>query len=196
MINRNLLWIFCFLIGVGPVIGQVPVDPAIKARFDAFIEFSNKQQWDSAFNLIYPKLFARVPKQDLVDMMQRMQVGMTLRMENTHIIASSSPVQEGNETFVRLSYESDMKVAIDKGGMYDSPKAIQAIGDQFKSTYGGRSVQWDADLKQYNIRATKNMMAINPGNGDWKLVEINMEQPDLMEFLFSPSIMDELVRVE
>jgi hypothetical protein len=196
MIIRNFILFFCFFAGAASVAGQVPVDPAIKVKFDSFIDYSNTKQWDKAFNLIYPKLFTRVPKQDLVDMMQRSEVGMTLQLKNTRIIASSSPVQEGNETFVRLSYESDLVFTIEKGGMYDSPKPIQAISDQFKSAYGPRSVQWDPEGKIYTIHATKNMMAIDSGNGDWKLVEINLEQPELMEFLFSPAIMDELVRVE
>lgn len=196
MIARHFIWIFFLFVSATTVVGQVPIDPAIKAKLDAFIEFSNAGQWDKAFDLIYPKLFTRVPKEDMVDLMQRTELGLSLKMENTQILSSSSPVEEGNETFVRISYSSDLTAAIEQGGMYDSPKAIQAIGDQLKSTYGGRSVQWNPDLKQYKIRATKNMMAINPGNGDWKLIEINMDQPELMEFLFSPSIMDELVRVE
>jgi len=196
MITRNIILSFCFFISTASVVGQVPVDPAIKSKFDAFIEYSNSKQWDKAFDLIYPKLFTRVPKQDMVAMMQQMEVGMSLQMVNTRITSSSSPVKEGDETFVRLSYESDMVFTIDKGGVYDDPKAIQAIGDQFKSSFGPRSVKWDSESKIYTIHAVKDMMAVNPGNGDWKLVEINLEQPELMEFLFSPTIMDELVRVE
>ncbi len=196
MITKYVLWIFSFLIPVYAVQAQAPINPAIKSKLDSFIDYSNSQQWNKAFDLIYPKLFTKVPKADMVDLMERMEAGMTLKMTNTQIVSSSSPVQDGDETFVRLTYSSDMTVTIEQGGMYDSPKAIQAIGDQFKSTFGGRSVQWDPDLKQYNIRATKNMMAVHSGNDDWKLVEINMEQPDLMEYLFSQKIMDELVRTE
>jgi len=196
MITRNFILIFCLFASTASVVGQAPVDPAIQAKFEAFINYSNSKQWDKAFDLIYPKLFTRVPKQDMVSMMQQMEVGMSLQMENTKITSSSSPVKDGDETFVRLSYVSDMVFTIEKGGMYDAPKAIQAIGDQFKSSFGPRSVQWDANAKIYTIHATKDMMAINPGNGDWKLVEINLEQPELMEFLFSQKIMDELVRAE
>jgi hypothetical protein len=196
MMARQLIWISFLFLMINSATSQAPVDPAIKAKLDTFIEYSNTGQWEKAFDLIYPKLFTRVPKQDMVDLMQRTQVGMSIKMENTKILTASSPVQEGNETFVRLSYSSDLTVAIEKGGIYDSPKSLQAISDQLKSTYGGRSVEWNEEKKQYHIRATKNMMAINPGDGDWKLVEINMEQPELMEFLFSPTIMDELVRVE
>ena len=117
-------------------------------------------------------------------------------MENTKITDASAPVKEGTETFIRISYTSTLIMKIEKGGPYDAPKPIQAIGDQLKSTYGGRSVQWDADQKQYNILATKNMMAIKSDGGAWYLVEINMEQPALMESLFSANIMDQLVRME
>ena len=196
MITRNFILILCFFASTAAVVGQVKVDPAIQSKFDAFIDYSNSKQWDKAFDLIYPKLFTRVPKQDMVNMMKQMEVGMSLQMQNTKITSSSLPVQDGDETFVKLSYVSDMVFTIEKGGMYDEPKYIQSIGDQFKSSYGPRSVQWDADAKIYRIHATKDMMAINPGNGDWKLVEINLEQLELMEFLFSQKIMDELVRAE
>jgi len=193
---RYQVGFFILFFAATAAFSQAPVDPAIKAKLDTFIEYSNAQQWDKAFDLIYPKLFARVPKQDLVDLMQRTAIGLSIRMDNTKVISSSSPVKEGEETFVRLSYSSELTMGIEQGGIYDAPKAIQAIGDQLKSTYGGRSVQWDETMKQYRIQSTKNMMAIHSGDGDWKLVEINIEQPELMEFLFSPFIMDTLVRVE
>ena len=122
--------------------------------------------------------------------------GMTLAMENTEITSYSQPMTDGKETFVKLTYASDLIVGITKGGAYDAPKAIQAIDEQFRSTYGGRSVQWDADSKIFKIRATKSMMAINAGDGNWKLVEINMDQPDLMAYLFSQAVMDKLVTAE
>ena len=117
-------------------------------------------------------------------------------MENAQITEASVPVKEGDETFVRLSYTSEITMAIEKGGVYDAPKPIQAIGDQLKSTFGGRSVQWDAGAKQYKIKATKNMMAIKSDEGVWYLIEINLEQPGLMESLFPDTIMDQMVRKE
>ena len=56
-------------------------------------------------------------------------------------------------------------------------------------------MKWNEGTKQYLIKANKAMMFINTGSDVWKLVEINMEQPQLMESLFSPSIMDALVRL-
>jgi hypothetical protein len=197
MIIRFLISVF--LIGymsIGAAAQDADVDPAIQSRLDSFIEYSNGQQWEKAFNLIYPKLFTQVSRAALIDKMNQELVGLDFKMRNTRILSSSIPLREGDETFVRVNYTSDMTVKIEPGGMYDAPKAIQAIGDQFKSTYGGRSVQWDEAQKQFTILVNKNMMAIQLADGDWKLVEINPEQPELMEFLFPPAIMDKLVREE
>ena len=177
--------------------GQASINPAIQTTLNAFIEYSNQQDWDKAFDLLYPKLFTKVPKQDLVDVMMGMEAdGMSLQMTNLRITSTSVPMTEGNETFVKVKYQADMDVNIKSGGMYDYPKAVTSITEQFQATYGADNVKWNADNKRFEIIAHKSMMAIQTGTGAWKLVEINMDQPALMEYLFSPSIMDALVRVE
>jgi hypothetical protein len=177
---------------------QAAINPDIKTSLDAFINYSNQQDWDKAFSLLYPKLFNKVPKQDLVDLMVGMDSdGLSLKMSNMRITSTSVPVVEGNETFVRVEYEADIDLTIEEGGIYDHPKSIQAMQEQFVSTYGETNVRWVEDSKKYQVLSSKkSMMAIKTGNESWKLVEINMDQPALMEYLFSPSIMDALVRLE
>lgn len=185
-----------FVTGKVSLTAQMAFDPAIQVRFDSFIHYSNLSQWDKAFNLVYPKLFSQVPKAEMVQLMLDMSQGLDIKMENTMITGATAPIREGNETFVRVTYTSTLSMQIEQGGIYDAPKPIQDIGNQLKSTYGGRSVQWDADEKKYNIMATKNMMAIRNDGGEWYLIEINMEQPVLMESLFPGNILDQLVRTE
>lgn len=190
-------FVLCAFFSISMVKGQASINPAIQSTLEAFIEHSNKGDWDQAFDLLYPKLFSRVPKQDLVDMMVGTSAdGLDLSMGHPRITSTSVPVEEGNETFVRVEFESEMSVNIKADGIYDHPKSIQAMDQDFKATYGEKNVKWDEDQKSYKVNAQKSMMAINTGNNVWKLVEINMDQPELMEYLFSPSVMDALVRVE
>ncbi len=177
--------------------GQSLINPAIKAKLDAFIQYSNNQEWDKAFDLLYPKLFTKVAKQDLIDIMTGMETdGLVLNMSNTRITSTSVPVVEGTETFVKVTYTSDLLVTIKPKALYDSYKSMMAIDEQFKATYGVENVKLDQERKQYQIKASKSMMAIQTGKDDWKLVEINMDQPDLMTFLFPANVMETLVRTE
>lgn len=197
MYTIKLFFILSAVLFTSAVNGQAVVNPAIKNTLDAYIDYSNKQDWNKAFDMLYPKLFTKVSKQELIDMVEGPgSEGLNLQMKNTRITSTSVPVQEGNETFVRVEYESDMEVNIVASGDYDAPKAIQAMDEQFKHTYGANNVKWEEGAKQYKIKANKAMMFINTGSDVWSLVEINMEQPELMESLFSPSIMDALVRLE
>ena len=178
--------------------GQASVNPAIQAKLDEFIQLSNNQEWDKAFDLLYPKLFTKVPKQDLVDIMVGMESdGLMLNMTNTKITSTSVPVQVGDETFVKVTYTADLRVSIRPNGLYDAQKSMLAIEEQFQKTYGVENVKLDMDRKQYQIKASKSMMAIKTGNvEDWKLVEINMDQPDLMTSLFPATVMETLVRTQ
>jgi hypothetical protein len=190
-------FILCAVLLTSALTGQAVINPGIQSALNGFIEQSNKKDWDKAFEYLYPKLFNKVPKQDLVDLMVGMEAdGLSLNMEDVRITSTSVPVVDGKETFVRVEYDANMTVDITAGGIYDYPKSAMAIEQQFQSTYGERNVKYDADNKSYKVIAHKAMMAVQGDDQTWKLVEINMDQPALMEYLFSPSIMDALVRVE
>lgn len=194
---KKFLFVLSAVLFSFTVKGQALANPAIKAKLDAFIQYSNNQEWDKAFDLLYPKLFTKVAKQDLIDIMTGMESdGLMLNMSNTRITATSVPVVVGNETFIKVNYTSDLLVTIKPKALYDSYKSMMAIDEQFKATYGVENVKLDQDRKQYQIKASKSMMAIQSGNEDWKLVEINMDQPDLMAYLFPENVMESLVRTE
>jgi len=194
-ITKSIFALTAFLVSVS-VMAQVKVNPEIQKKVDAFIELSNQKKWDQAFDLMYPKLFTKVPKQDLVDLMTSMdQDGLSLKMSNIKVTSSTAPFEEGNETFVRLEYTADLAVQVADGGLYNAPKSIQAMTEQFQTAYGKTNVKWDAVSKKYNILAHKSMMAIKINN-QWYLAEINNDQKELMEYLFSDSVMDALVRLE
>lgn len=176
---------------------QAVINPGIEETLIRFITYSNQHDWDKAFDLLYPKMFAQVPKQDLVDIMKSSEAdGMNLQMADTRISSTSVPVIEGEETFVKVQYVSNLSVTIAKGGKYDYPKSIQAMDEQFKIIYGPNNVKWDEASRQFKILANRSIMAIQSKQGDWKLVEINMDQPELMESLFPASVMQTLIRVD
>jgi hypothetical protein len=176
---------------------QLTSNPDIQNRLDAFIDLTNQHKYSEAFDLMYPKMFTRVGKQELVDMMTAMNNdGLAVSIENRRITSFSAPVEEGNEKFVRIEYTADMIVGLTKGGLYDSPKASQAMLQQFQNTYGETNVKWNADEKKYAIRAHKAMMAIQQDGGEWYLIEINPDQMELMQSLFSESVINALVKVE
>jgi hypothetical protein len=191
------LFVLCAMLISSIGIGQASIDPGIQATLDGFIKASNEHDWDKAFDYMYAKMFDQVSKQDLVDMMKSTEEdGMSIKVENAKITSTSVPVKENGQTFVRVDYESDMTVAIRPGGAYDHPKSTYAMKEQFENNFGTSNVRWDENKDEFKVHARKSMMAINVGVGIWKMVEINMDQPALMEYLFSDEVMDALVRVE
>lgn len=184
-----------FLLSVS-LMAQVKVNPDIQKKFDSFIELSNQKKWDQAFDLMYPKLFSKVPKQDLVDLMTSMdQDGLTLNMSNIKIESASAPFASGDESFIKIGYTADLSIQVAEDGLYGSPKAIQAMTEQFQTAYGKANVRYNNDSKKFSIAAHKSMMAIQSAH-QWYIIEINTDQQELMEYLFPVAVMDALVRSE
>lgn len=188
-----------FLTAGMPVLrAQTADEAAIKARIEAFTRWSNEEDWSSAFDLLYPKLFTYVRKEELVGLMDTLvSDGMHLRMENLRIRTFSLPIREGRETFVRVAYVADMIVRLDPEGKYGPPEIAASVGEQFRKTYGKDNVVWMPDGHEYRIVAEKAMIAVRGDDvPDWYLVEINTDQPELMAFLFSPEVLARLVSAD
>jgi hypothetical protein len=192
--------ILLLLLAAGmPVLrAQTADEAAIKARIDAFTRWSNEEDWSSAFDLLYPKLFTYVRKEELVGLMDTLvSDGMHLRTENLRIRTFSLPIREGRETFVRVAYVADMIVRIDAEGKYGPPEILESVGEQFRKTYGKDNVVWVPESREYRIVAEKAMIAVRGDDRpDWYLVEINTDQPELMAFLFSPEVLARLVSAD
>ncbi len=194
-ISKFFFMVAAFLVTFS-LTAQVKVNPDIQLKFNSFVELSNQQKWDQAFDLMYPKLFTQVPKQDLVDLMTSMeQDGLSFTRSNIKFKSSSEPIVEGNETFVKVDYTGNLSVKINEGSIYDAPKPISGMTEQFQTSYGKENVKWDGDGKTYTINVTISMIAIQ-SNSQWYLIEINKDQMGLMESLFPAPIMDALVRTE
>ena len=175
---------------------QLTSNPDIQKRLDAFIDLTNQKKYSEAFDLMYPKMFNQVNKQELVDMMTSMNNdGLGVTINNRRITSFSAPVVEGNESFVRIEYTADLVIGLTPGGMYDSPKAAEAMLQQFQQTYGATNVKYSNTDKKYNIIAHKAMMAIQPEGQNWYLIEINTDQMELMKSLFSENVINSLVLV-
>lgn len=172
---------------------QVSSHEAIQLRLDKFISLTNTKEYNAAFDLMYPKLFSTVGKQELVDLMSAMDTdGLSLTINNRRDITYSSPVMENDETFIRIDFNADVIMKVKEGTMYDSYKALQAMRQQFAATYGEENVSLSEDNRTFTISADKSMIAVQKGGGEWYLVEINPDQAALMETLFSPYVRKEL----
>lgn len=194
--TKSILTFFALLLTFSGF-AQLTSNPDIQKKLDQFIDLTNEKKYDQAFDIMYPKMFSQVGKQELVDMMTAMDNdGLSLTVTNRRITAFSTPFVDKNETFVRIDYTADMNMKIKPGGLYDSPKASTAMQQQFESVYGANNVKYDATSKNYTIMAQKAMMAIREEGKDWHLVEINTDQMELMRSLFSEAVINALVVVK
>ena len=69
---------------------QLTSNPDIQKRLDAFIDLTNQKKYSEAFDLMYPKMFNQVNKQELVDMMTSMNNdGLGVTINNRRITSFS-----------------------------------------------------------------------------------------------------------
>ncbi|HUR30244.1 MAG TPA: hypothetical protein VMZ69_02365, partial [Saprospiraceae bacterium] len=80
--SKIFLTLFICVLSIS-IHAQVNVNDAIREKLIAFINLTNQKKYSDAFDLMYPKLYEHVSKDDLVDLMASMNSeGMSLRINN------------------------------------------------------------------------------------------------------------------
>lgn len=176
---------------------QVTDNQEIQSRLDAFIDLTNQKNYNDAFDMMYPKMFSQIGKQDLIDLMNSTNAdGLSFQIANRRNTTYSAPFRDGNEDFVKVNFTADMEIQVVPGSAYDHPKPAAGMLQQFQTTYGAENVKFDQEAKKYTIATDKMMMAVREDGREWHLVEINLDQMDLMKALFSEPVIKTLVMVE
>jgi len=66
------------------------------------------------------------------------------------------------------------------------------LKESFKESFGEKNVSFDKTTNTFLIKSDKVLIAIlEEGNTDWKYLEFNESQPEMLESLFPEKIYEE-----
>ena len=162
------------------------IEDRFLSDLEDYSEAYNNNNWEKVVSMIYPKLFVITPKDEMIQMMKKLDsVGIKMTLNINNIEKITDIITNGNENFCRIDYNSHMNVAI---GTTQLPN-IALYKESFESNFGKENVKYDDSKKQFDINAHQSMIAVsNKDSNEWKYIEFNSGQAD--------SIIEQLLPVE
>ena len=177
------------------ITAQKDYKQVIGAKIDKFISLSNDKKWNEAFDMMYPKLFESVTKEELINMMAEMDAsGVEINIPSHEIKSYSVVAIHENEKFVFVEYQANQTLKLSEE-LTANEETRGALMFNLRSSFGTNSVVFDEETKAFNIDANKSLFAIADKNTDnWYLIENNEEQKELLNHVIPANIQEKFLK--
>ena len=167
----------------------------LKAEFTTdisnYLDAFNKGDWDGVINMIYPKLFDLLTKEQMIQTFNQLEeMGMEMKTDFNKIEKISEVINYENSKFCRVYYNGGLTIKI-SGAMLENKGQL---GQSFIAAYGMENVKYDDTNNKFDINAKKSMIAISKiDSNEWKYIEYNDQQEEMLKQLIPEKVLDQIV---
>jgi hypothetical protein len=150
----------------------------------------NNKQWDVVTEMMYPRIFEMLSKDNMIMVMQGMDnMGVKMTTDFKSIDRISDVVKSGNEKYCKIHYYGIVKVKL-SGLMSQGSSLVQP---KFKQEFGKENVKYDEESNSFTIKAHRSMVAIAGKNAsNWKYIDINSPQAKGLQNLIPENVKRQL----
>ncbi len=150
----------------------------------------NKKDWDKVADMMYPKVFSRISKENLITIAEGMDnMGISMKTNFKRITKVSKIVNYGNEKFCKISYFGIIKVKLS----FLMSQTYTMWQDQFTKEFGKENVSYNEDNSTFTIKANRAMIAVSPKTPtNWKYLDIDSPNAKGLKSLVPLSVRQQL----
>jgi hypothetical protein len=188
-----LLLLFNFL-SLTVAYSQEYAPPAVMKRILKYFEATEKKDWPTVVDMIYPKFFEMVPRENMLEVFESMESeGLSMRMKNFGVRTISSVVPHDQELFVLINYDMEINIGFTSVEYRDEAVQLQ-IRKNFESIYGRENVSYYPASFSFDIKASRSMFGVsNRQDGEWYFIENDNNEIETNEnWLIPPKVRSKL----
>ena len=176
------------------VIGNAQEDTSLVNRLNAMLSFTQAKDLDKVMDYTYPKLFTIVPKETMIATMKIAFDSEVFIIELDSIkILKIFPIFKINDTsYVKVRHTMLMKMKYTEP--YDSTQKEQKeyMVSFMSKKYGEGNVRFDPVANSVNIFMTPDIVGIKDRTSKWTFVNLNEDNPQMLNMLFGKQVLDKL----
>jgi len=167
---------------------------SIQARVDNYFEATEKKDWDAVVDMLYPKLFEVVTKEEMTGVFQGIESeGMKIGMKNFAVNTISDVITHEGEKFASVSYDMEMNIQF-TSVEYRETSVQEMIKSSFEGLYGAENVNYHPEDFSFDIKAARTMFAVaKEDTMDWFFIENDPSQKELTAMLIPAEVVERLV---
>jgi hypothetical protein len=170
--------------------GYSALEQEVKTDLNNYLEAFNKKQWEQVLDMLYPRLFELISKEDMVrSYTQLEEMGMNIQSSLKAINKVSAPVEEAGDQFWRVYYNAEIRIHLGEKMLINQ----ETFQNRFMDLYGTSNVKFYEESSTFVIDAKKSMLAIQQkGSSSKKYLEYNEDQMETLNDIVPPVVLEQL----
>ena len=169
-------------------------DTSLVNRVNQMLRLTQLKDLGKIMDYTYPKLFTIVPREELISAMKaayetdeftiELDSVNVVRIFPVFVIDDTSYVKVKHTMLMKMKYKEPYDTA-DK----DSRVFMVALMEQ---KFGKGKVRFDPTKNSLNILMIPDMVGIKDKASDWTFANLNEDNPEMLNMLFSKKVLDKL----
>lgn len=176
-------------------VGYDKVSDELKAQFTSdlsnYLDAFNNGDWDAVLDMIYPKLFDIISKEQMrLVFLQMEEMEMEMQTDFNKVERISEVINYESLKFCRVYYNGGLSIKI-RGLMLENKELLK---QSFIDTYGRENVEYDDEDNKFEIEARKSMIAISKiDSNQWSYIEYNEQQDEVLKLLIPDKVLAQIM---
>lgn len=173
-----------------PLLSQTTFQNAINDRLNLYFQATKEKRWNDLIELIYPKLFEKVTKEEMITLFEDMEGnGIQLNMEDFNATRISDVMQHEAEQFALVDYNAKMIIQFTSQAD-KAPEMVEIFRNSFNNTYGEENVIYHAENNSFELSVKKSMFAIaDAEKNNWTFIESDATQNAMLGELIPKAVL-------
>ena len=183
-----ILLLICF--SISPTIAQKKLKQHFEKDLISYTTAFNNKQWNVVTEMMYPRVFEMMSKDNMVMVMQGMDnMGVKMTTDFKSIDKISDVVESGKEKYCKIYYYGVVRVKL-SGLMSQGSSLVQP---KFEAEFGKENVKYNEESNSFTIQAHRSMVAVADKKTDnWKYIDINSPQAKGLQKLIPANVKQRL----
>lgn len=185
------LWLAFLVIGI---IANAQEDPSLVKRVNEMLKFTQLKDFEKVMDYTYPKLFTVAPREVLITTMNNaFETGeFTIELDSVKVHTIFPVVVIDDTSYVKVKHTMLMKMKYKKP--YDRIDNVskQSMVSLMEQRFGKGKVRFDPVANSLNIFMVPDMVGIKDKSSKWTFANLNEDNPEMLNILFSKKVLDKL----
>jgi hypothetical protein len=170
---------------------QKNTEPQLSTRIMEYLLHTKNLAFDKAMDYTHPRLFAIVPREQLVEIMEQAfhNGQMKFSFDTMAVSAISPDYKFGNATYRKVDYHMSMTIVLDDSTDLKNSQMAAAMQQSFETAFPKKKITIDAAKNAIRVAGKDIMFAIKDKQApDWKFLGYDRSNPALLSQLYPKQV--------
>ena len=189
--KSTFLWLSFLVVGI---IANAQQDTSLVKRANEMLKLTQLKDFEKIMDYTYPRLFTIAPREALITTMKSAfdTEEFTIELDSVKIHTVFPVFVIDDTSYAKVKHTMLMKMKYKKPYDKTDHDSKESMVSLMEERFGKGKVRFDPIANSLNIFMTPDMVGIKNKTSAWTFVNLNEDNPELLNMIFSKKVLDKL----